>query len=126
MWINNVGAVVIALTGPDQHSDSTEIQSLQRWHVAAISIASCIGRIGFGILSDAFARAFHVSRVFWVGASAFVMAVGFGFAIGLESVEQGIDSLGLVQLVSLLIGTAYGAIMTCLPVVLVDFYGLKR
>ncbi|KAJ3047199.1 hypothetical protein HK097_000144 [Rhizophlyctis rosea] len=115
-YINTVGAIIVALSPPDQGADSPSVQTAQKFHVALLSVASCSGRIVVGILSDQFERKFHISRLFWplCAISLMLAAQVLGSLTG--SLERLVWVTGMT-------GAAYGAANTAFPVVVAHLFG---
>jgi hypothetical protein len=60
MYINNIGNIILALSKGG--AGSANIQALQQYHVAAISVASFIGRFSLGLFSDLGSRVCKIDR----------------------------------------------------------------
>jgi hypothetical protein len=68
--------------------------------------------------------------VFWIGATSFLMALGFLVSLLLESGHLDSDisldsawSSVVLKIVSFTVGVGFGGIMTTLPVILVHYFG---
>ncbi|KAJ3223413.1 putative monocarboxylate transporter mch1 [Clydaea vesicula] len=133
MYINNVGSIILSLTAENQGTQSPKVQSLQKFHVALISISSFLGRLIFGILSDFFIKSERfcfkkIPRVFWVGFSALVCFFGYvlGSTLGGYGTIENNRSAMQLTLCTIFIGTSYGAVNTSMPVLVGLLFGMKK
>ncbi|KAJ3042010.1 hypothetical protein HDV00_008301 [Rhizophlyctis rosea] len=115
-YINNVGAIIVAVFPDEYSADNPEVQQAQKFHVALLSIASCSGRVIVGVLSDIFEKRFHFNRLFWPLTAVTLMLGGQMLGAITKDYNQ-------LVLVTSIIGVAYGAANTAFPVVVAHLFG---
>lgn len=111
--INNLGSIVISYGGQDGD---------QNVPIIVLSLCNCAGRILFGMLSDRFRR--WLSRPAWLGLCSFIMAMMmlmFTFIPMMNS--MGALPFLLLYLAAVVIGFAYGGLMSLTPSFIGDRYG---
>ena len=114
MYINNVGAIVMALIPPTDLP--MKMQSLQ---VGLISIGSFLGRILSGIASDLCWRVFKLNRLIWPLFAAGLVLSGCLLSMSMESIDK-------LTIVTALMGLGYGVMWTSLPVLVGEFFGTTK
>ncbi|OZJ05781.1 hypothetical protein BZG36_01291 [Bifiguratus adelaidae] len=122
MVINSIGAIIGSLypmsTSPT-FANYPSLSSLQSKHVSLISIFSCIGRIGAGVVSDTVKKR-HVSRLWSFMAFGLVMV--FAQSLGVWFVN---DLDHLIYL-TVLTGLSYGGVFSVSPTITAEFWGTRR
>ncbi|RUS35021.1 major facilitator superfamily domain-containing protein [Jimgerdemannia flammicorona] len=117
MIINSVGAIISSLYNITD--DATSLASLQSTHVSIISIMSCTGRVGAGVVSD-FLKHRHISRLWSYLAFGAVMFVGQCLgAVFVDRVER-------LPWLTVLVGLAYGGVFSVAPTITAEFWGTRR
>ncbi|WLF80485.1 hypothetical protein PVL30_004267 [Lodderomyces elongisporus] len=133
MYIYSVGFVVIAQYyynkkhGIDMSSRNVastlahdpEAASIQAIQVSIISIASFVGRLLSGFISDYIYKQWHIQRLWIVAFTLILLASGQFIAI------QNVSSFHLTSVVSAIIGGSYGLIFGTYPAVIADSFGTK-
>lgn len=114
MYINNVGAIVMALIPPTDLP--MKMQSLQ---VGLISIGSFLGRILSGFASDICWKVFKLNRLIWPLLAAGLSLSGCLLSISMESLDR-------LTFVTALMGLGYGVMWTSLPVLVGEFFGTTK
>lgn len=102
----------------DPNVDDT-VQTLQALQVSVISIASFLGRLFSGFLSDYIYKKWHIQRLWIVPVTLVFLALGQYLTI------QNVNDLHLVTLASALIGGSYGLIFGTYPAVIADRFGTR-
>lgn len=102
----------------DPNVDDT-VQTLQALQVSIISIASFLGRLFSGFLSDYIYKKWHIQRLWIVQVTLVFLALGQYLTI------QNVNNLHLVTLASALIGGSYGLIFGTYPAVIADRFGTR-
>jgi len=87
-------------------------------YVTLLSLFNCIGRLLMGALSDFFFLRFKIKRLWMFAATLFLMSCAM-ILVSTGS-EDGLF-LGTVM-----VGTAYGAVFTCMPPLISEEFGLKH
>jgi hypothetical protein len=115
MYINNVGAIILALLPKESTPGDSDVQSLQQFHVALLSLGSFFSRIITGILTDMTFR-IGVTKFFWIFLSAVLLAAGIlgGFYV------QNVDELFYI---TLLVAVSYGVVWTSVPILVGELFG---
>jgi hypothetical protein len=116
MYITNVGAIILSLSGPGASASSSAVQQAQGVHVALISISSFTGRLAIGCLLDYFHARHGVPRALWSLLGASCMLAGHLLALG-------VVELPALPLVTCLISVGYGMLWTSSPVLVSELYG---
>ncbi|KAJ3006401.1 UNVERIFIED_CONTAM: hypothetical protein HDU68_004091 [Siphonaria sp. JEL0065] len=120
MYINNVGAVVIALSSASDLP--TDIQAMQRLHVGLLSICNCAGRISTGLASDFLMTRLKLTRL--VGLIAGGGLIALALLVGIFGVGAG--GVHSLVTVTLLLGLGYGAIFSAAPAIVGRWFGVER
>ncbi|KAI8916167.1 major facilitator superfamily domain-containing protein [Gorgonomyces haynaldii] len=117
MYINNVGAVVLALTegGPED----AHVHALQKLNVGILSLSSFLGRAGMGFLIDWTYSVFKTPYPLWGFVSCLLMLIGFMLSLLVSSVDE-------LLIVSFVIGVSFGCIWTICPVLVGKFFGQRQ
>ncbi|KAL1408363.1 GTP-binding protein rbg1 [Vanrija albida] len=118
-WINNVGAVTLALARDGWSYDARAVAALQAKQVATISLLNCAGRIVAGAVSDLCKARFGVKRVWFLPIVA-VMFLGSQLAV-LRTTD--VKSLWLV---SAALGLSYGSLFNVLPMLVLEWFGMAH
>ncbi|KAJ3122476.1 hypothetical protein HK100_011981 [Physocladia obscura] len=118
MYINNVGAVVIALSPPK--SLPADILSAQGFQVSLLSLCNCAGRLITGFVSDALVSRWNVSRL--AGLITGGSLIAFALAVSLLS----LNSISRLFYVTILLGLGYGSIFSAAPTIVSSWFGSKH
>ncbi|KAJ3072402.1 hypothetical protein HDU98_003684 [Podochytrium sp. JEL0797] len=121
MYINNVGAVVVALS--PLNASPSEIQSTQRLHVGILSLCNCAGRIATGMGSDVLINRFKLSRL--VGMVTGAVLISLSLLVAMGELVPGGEGAALVH-VTVLLGLGYGAIFSAAPAIVSRWFGVDR
>ncbi|ORY43791.1 hypothetical protein BCR33DRAFT_717434 [Rhizoclosmatium globosum] len=111
MYINNVGAIVIALSSAK--TIPSDIQATQRLHVSLLSICNCAGRISTGLASDILMTRFKLTRLVGMLAGGLLIVLALSTAL---FTLTGDAVTGLIP-VTLLLGMGYGGIFSAAPAI---------
>ncbi|CAK9784994.1 unnamed protein product [Cutaneotrichosporon oleaginosum] len=118
-WINNVGAVTLALARKGWDYDPHKVAAMQASQVATISVFNCAGRILGGAVSDLVKLRFGVRRIWFLP----LVAVMF---IGAEMAVLATTDVSRLWMVSAALGTAYGALFNVLPMLVLEWFGMSH
>ncbi|KAJ3403762.1 hypothetical protein HDU80_003752 [Chytriomyces hyalinus] len=121
MYINNVGAIVIALI--PKSTPTATIQATQRLHVGLISICNCLGRVVTGLGSDRLMHQFKLTRL--VGLVAGGGMITAALLWGMLGLYDGHAMSQLIP-VTLLLGFGYGSIFSAAPAIVGRWFGVQR
>ncbi|KAI5992652.1 hypothetical protein EDC04DRAFT_1295271 [Pisolithus marmoratus] len=118
MYINNVGAITLALVAKSNPAyDETEASKQQGVQVSTLSIGNFIGRILIGLISD-FARSyFRLPRGYCLCLVSLLFIVSQACAIGVSNIST-------LRMATATLGLAYGSLFGILPVIIIDWFGL--
>nr|XP_018266005.1 uncharacterized protein I303_02383 [Kwoniella dejecticola CBS 10117]OBR88163.1 hypothetical protein I303_02383 [Kwoniella dejecticola CBS 10117] len=120
MYINNAGTVTLALGRENQRVyDKAKIGGYQAKQVGLVSIWNCGGRIIGGVVSDFGKNKFGIRRV-W-----FLPVVAVLFTISQISAMQTVHVQSL-WMVSTLLGLAYGSLFNVMPMLILEWFGMKH
>ncbi|KAI9017338.1 major facilitator superfamily domain-containing protein [Gaertneriomyces semiglobifer] len=114
MFINNIGAIVLALMGPGK-----DVSKAQTRQVSLLSICNCIGRLMTGASSDYTLKHWGTRRLpfLMIAAGALVLAQIMGMSV---------DSPGiLLTATTALVGFCYGSLFSSTPVIVSSWFGLR-
>ncbi|KAJ3209580.1 hypothetical protein HDU67_006063, partial [Dinochytrium kinnereticum] len=121
MVFNNIGTVILSLFPPKTPTTDPSFQATQSLHVTILSVSGFAGRLATGALSDHLASSstFFVRRAAWAPMPCIIMLLGSVMAMRVTAIED-------LVAVSIVIGIAYGAVWTLVPVLVNEFFGSKR
>ncbi|TPX71129.1 hypothetical protein SpCBS45565_g01245 [Spizellomyces sp. 'palustris'] len=119
MYIQNVGAIVVSLSGKDATPGSSEVQKAQNLHVTLFSLCSFAGRMGTGVLSDTFSSTLGVPRLLWTAVAALVMLCACALMASINTLNELVAG-------SVLVGLAFGSIWTSTPTQVAEFFGAHK
>lgn len=121
MYINNVGSVVLALAnkGAPIDFDPIAVSKYQAAQVSIISIWNCLGRVAMGFASDYAKTRFRIRRIWFCCVTSFVFVIS-------QIAAQKASTVGRLWHVSAAVGFAYGNVFGLLPVVTMEFWGLRE
>jgi len=117
MYIYSVGFIVVAQVNSTPNNTLTVGQS-QALQVSVIAIASFMGRLTSGPISDLFRRKFHAQRIWCIFFAASLMGVGQYLTSIFDTVEQ-------ITISSFIIGFAFGFVFGTFPAVVADRFGTE-
>ncbi|KAI9593384.1 major facilitator superfamily domain-containing protein [Syncephalis fuscata] len=121
MYITNVGGIIrqLLLDSPAKLPPSErELQLAASMHVALISLASFSARLIAGALSDYAKRNYNIRRLSFIIATGIIMMVAQLMALTVSTPS------GLL-VVTLVIGSAYGALFTLFTAITSEYWGLS-
>ncbi|KAI9341170.1 major facilitator superfamily domain-containing protein [Obelidium mucronatum] len=120
MYINNLGAVVIAMT-----VDSSEsIQGIQQYHVGLLSICNCMGRFVNAFTSDFLSARFRVSRIWGFLFGVGLVGLGYGIGTSIDTVVA--DTLSGLVRITILIGVGYGFVFGSITALITNWFGVEK
>ena len=125
MYINNVAAVgksfnlVLALSPLEAGPHDALVNQYQKLHVGTLSLASFIGRVLTGLVSDWAHAKYHVSYPLWLVVCSGLMLVTF--VVSLQ-----VQTLNTLIYISIACGIAYGSVWTITPVLIGKFFGQRN
>ncbi|RKO84908.1 Nodulin-like-domain-containing protein, partial [Blyttiomyces helicus] len=108
LLINNVSAVIAALSPADAPADDPDVERAQSWHVQALSVLSFVGRVAFGMASDWAAKHHGVSRSIWLVGASLIMLAGQVMAARVRTLDD-------LPSITIAVGISYGAFNTIIP-----------
>ncbi|KAJ3193341.1 hypothetical protein HDU83_005670 [Entophlyctis luteolus] len=117
MYINNVGAVVAALSPPEK-STPADIQAARSVQVALLSLCSCIARVTAGLVSDRLSAKYGVSRLAALGAGAGLIASAMLLGGGSSASVRALSG------VTILLGLGYGGMFSAAPAIVRSWFGV--
>lgn len=112
--INNLGSIVLSYNGQDGD---------QNIPVIVLSLCNCFGRMLFGVLSDRFRR--WLSRPGWLALCVFIISVTM-LAFAFIPLMGSAYSFPLLYTVVVMMGLAYGGIMSLSPSFIGDRFGQRN
>ncbi|GMK57695.1 hypothetical protein CspeluHIS016_0405290 [Cutaneotrichosporon spelunceum] len=118
-WINNVGAVTLALARKGWDYDKRKVGAMQASQVATISVCNCAGRILGGAFSDLIKHRFGVRRIWFLPLVALMF-------IGAEVAVLATSDVERLWMVSAALGIAYGALFNVLPMLVLEWFGMSH
>ncbi|KAF8318221.1 MFS general substrate transporter [Clavulina sp. PMI_390] len=121
MWINNVGSIAQALVAQGQPDtwDRSRAVKLQAAQVSIVSVMNSLGRIAIGLITDVAKHRYGIRRAFWFIPTAFIF-------IASQTLASYTTSPNYLWLSSALLGTAYGAMFTLAPMIILEWFGISR
>ncbi|KAL7423403.1 GTP-binding protein rbg1 [Cryptotrichosporon argae] len=118
-WINNVGAVTLALARDGWSYDPRAVSALQARQVATVSALNASGRIVAGVASDFCKTKFGVKRVWFLPAVAFMFLLSQLFALDTTHVSS-------LWRVSAALGLSYGSLFNVVPMLVLEWFGMAH
>ncbi|WVQ83780.1 hypothetical protein IAT38_005924 [Cryptococcus sp. DSM 104549] len=120
MYINNAGTVALALAREGKRVfDKPAVSRWQAKQVGLVSIWNCAGRVLGGIYSDFCKTRYQIARIWFLPVVATLFIIS-QFA-ALETVR--VQSLWMV---SSLLGLAYGALFNVMPMLVLEWFGMRH
>ncbi|KAK8846547.1 hypothetical protein IAR55_005633 [Kwoniella newhampshirensis] len=120
MYINNAGTVALALAREGQRKYDKEVVSgWQAKQVGLVSIWNCLGRILGGIYSDYCKTRFQVRRIWFLPIVCVLFTISQVAALGTIHVQS-------LWAVSTLLGLAYGSLFNVMPMLVLEWFGMKH
>ncbi|RSH79161.1 uncharacterized protein EHS24_001199 [Apiotrichum porosum] len=116
-WINNVGAVTLALARDGWDYDSHLVAEYQARQVATISVFNCLGRILGGVMSDTLKLRFGIKRIWFLPLVALMF-------LGSEIAVLNTTEVAHLWLVSASLGLAYGTLFNVMPMLVLEWFGM--
>jgi hypothetical protein len=118
MYIYSCGYCVRALVS-DPDANASTVQSFQSTQVGVISIASFVGRLLSGTLSDFFHNKYQISRPMFLFVSAFL-------SLCAQILGLSVSTVGSLWIVSTTTGLAYGVCYGLYPTIVSEEFGLNH
>ncbi|WWC67450.1 uncharacterized protein I206_101358 [Kwoniella pini CBS 10737] len=120
MYINNAGTVTLALGRENQRIyDKAKIGGYQAKQVGLVSIWNCGGRIIGGVVSDFGKNKFGIRRVWFLPVVAVLFIISQISALETTHVQS-------LWMVSTLLGLAYGSLFNVLPMLILEWFGMRH
>ncbi|WWD21864.1 hypothetical protein CI109_106352 [Kwoniella shandongensis] len=120
MYINNAGTVALALAREGQRKYDKEVVSgWQAKQVGLVSIWNCLGRILGGIYSDYCKTRFQLRRIWFLPIVCILFTISQVAALGTVHVQS-------LWAVSTLLGLAYGSLFNVMPMLVLEWFGMKH
>ncbi|KAK6904259.1 hypothetical protein I203_107775 [Kwoniella mangroviensis CBS 8507] len=120
MYINNAGTVALALGRDGQRVyDKERVAGYQAKQVGLVSLWNCGGRIIGGVVSDFGKNKFGIRRVWFLPIVAILFTISQVSALETTRVQS-------LWMVSTLLGLAYGALFNVMPMLVLEWFGMKH
>ncbi|AAW44083.1 hypothetical protein CNBF0550 [Cryptococcus deneoformans B-3501A] len=120
MYINNAGTVVLALAREGKRVYNKEkIGGWQAKQVGLVSIWNCAGRILGGVYSDFCKTHFQIRRIWALPLVACLFIVSQLSALSTTHAQS-------LWIVSSLLGLAYGALFNVMPMLILEWFGMRH
>ncbi|OCF33961.1 hypothetical protein I316_04307 [Kwoniella heveanensis BCC8398] len=120
MYINNAGTVALALGREGQRVyDKERVSGWQAKQVGLVSIWNCAGRIIGGVVSDFGKTKYHISRIWFLPVVAILFIISQVSALETTRVQS-------LWMVSSLLGLAYGSLFNVLPMLVLEWFGMRH
>ncbi|OWZ30885.1 hypothetical protein C347_04031 [Cryptococcus neoformans AD2-60a] len=120
MYINNAGTVVLALAREGKRVyDEGKIGGWQAKQVGLVSIWNCAGRVLGGVYSDFCKTRFQVRRIWALPLVACLFILSQLSALSITHVRS-------LWIVSSLLGLAYGALFNVMPMLVLEWFGMRH
>ncbi|KAI6035886.1 major facilitator superfamily domain-containing protein [Pisolithus marmoratus] len=120
MYINNVGAITLALVPKSNPShDGAEASKQQAMQVSTLSVGNFVGRMLIGLISDFTHSCFRLPRAYCLCFVSLLFIVSQAFAIGVSNVST-------LRIATATLGLAYGSLFGILSVITIDWFGLAH
>ncbi|ODN74856.1 hypothetical protein L202_07161 [Cryptococcus amylolentus CBS 6039] len=120
MYINNAGTVVLAL-GREGHMqfDREKISGWQAKQVGLVSIWNCSGRLIGGFYSDFIKSKYRISRIWTLPLVSLLFIISQLSALSTTHASS-------LWAVSSLLGVAYGALFNVMPMLVLEWFGMRH
>ncbi|ODN91358.1 hypothetical protein L198_05869 [Cryptococcus wingfieldii CBS 7118] len=120
MYINNAGTVVLAL-GREGHMqfDREKISGWQAKQVGLVSIWNCSGRLIGGFYSDFIKSKYRISRIWTLPLVSLLFIISQLSALSTSHASS-------LWAVSSLLGVAYGALFNVMPMLVLEWFGMRH
>ncbi|WWC87403.1 uncharacterized protein L201_002292 [Kwoniella dendrophila CBS 6074] len=120
MYINNAGTVTLALgrQGLKQY-DKHKISSYQSKQVGLVSIWNCLGRIIGGVVPDFGKSRYGIRRVWFLPIVSIIFTISQITALQTTQIQS-------LWIVSTLLGLAYGSMFNIMPMLILEWFGMKH
>lgn len=117
MYIYTVGFIVVAQVNstPENHLTIAEAQAIQ---VSTLAIASFLGRLSSGPISDLLRKKFKLQRLWCIFIASLLFILGHGLVTLFDSVEK-------ITISSMIIGFAFGFVFGTFPAIVADSFGTE-
>lgn len=115
MYIYSVGYIIVVLKQSDPNS-KLSVGDVQAVQVSTIALASFLGRLTSGPISDVVRRKLNAQRIWCIAISACVMLLG-------QYLVTKINSLDALTLPSFVVGLAFGFCFGTFPAIIADCFG---
>ncbi|WVW79010.1 hypothetical protein I302_100973 [Kwoniella bestiolae CBS 10118] len=120
MYINNAGTVALALGREGQRVyDKQRVAGYQAKQVGLVSLWNCGGRIIGGVVSDFGKNQFGIRRIWFLPIVAILFTISQVSALETTRVQS-------LWMVSTLLGLAYGALFNVMPMLVLEWFGMKH
>ncbi|KAI5992654.1 major facilitator superfamily domain-containing protein [Pisolithus marmoratus] len=121
MYINNVGAITLALVAKSNPAyDETEASKQQGVQVSTLSVGNFVGRMLTGSLISDFTHSyFRLPRAYCLCFVSLLFIVSQAFAIRVSNVST-------LRMATATLGLAYGSLFGILSVIIIDWFGLAH
>lgn len=117
LYIYSVGYIVVILKEADTHSRMS-VGDAQALQVSTVAIASFLGRLTSGPISDMVRRKLKAQRVWCVAIAACIMALGQYFLTVINTLDG-------LTIPSFIIGFAFGFVFGTFPAIIADSFGTQ-
>ena len=135
-YINNIGSICELLLTQSHNNtlppaSPSDIQLARNTHVARFSIASALGRLVIGWLSDRFLASRSSVRKSRLGIEGlvlderlpFVLFAGSLVTLGIFCCAYIVDNNALLSLITIIVGFGYGCMYTLIPTIVSEWWG---
>ncbi|WRT65267.1 uncharacterized protein IL334_002210 [Kwoniella shivajii] len=120
MYINNAGTVALALGREGQRIYNKErVAGYQAKQVGLVSLWNCGGRIIGGVVSDFGKNKYGIRRIWFLPVVAVLFTISQLSALGTTRVQS-------LWMVSTLLGLAYGSLFNVMPMLVLEWFGMKH
>ncbi|KAI6098042.1 major facilitator superfamily domain-containing protein [Pisolithus croceorrhizus] len=120
MYINNVGAMALALVAKSNPNyDEVEASKQQAAQVSTLSIGNFAGRILIGLISDFTHSHFRLPRGYYLCIVSLLFIISQAFAIGISNAST-------LWMATAILGLAYGSLFGIHTVITIDWFGLAH
>lgn len=113
VFSNHVNYIVHAAYGPSRAAEADRVKNTL---ISLLSVCSCLGRLGFGMGSDAFQH--HVTRPQLFAFATALMGASHALLLGASVVE-------LLFIAAVCNGLSYGAFWALIPTLVGDLFGQR-
>ncbi|WVR04228.1 hypothetical protein IAU60_001228 [Kwoniella sp. DSM 27419] len=120
MYINNAGTVALALGRQGMREyDRRRVAGYQAKQVGLVSLWNCAGRIIGGIGSDFAKTKYRIGRIWFLPVVCILFIISQLAALHTTQVQS-------LWMVSSLLGLAYGSLFNVLPMLVLEWFGMKH